>query len=232
MIAVNPPLRPHHHNGEVLMAGDEQEESDLGELFAEDHKEDGPEVVDVGEGNDDDKGDPEDQDCEGAVARVLPDPGEPTASQIEDHRACGHVPYRSWCGECVKGRSTGEQHRHRTGERRICVFSLDYLYLDKSGKQIKGEALANMEDVDVTILVAKASRGKAVFSHVVPQKGIDMEHYAVDVLMKDLKWLGFQQISLRSDNEKAILKLLEHAVTEARLEIPAMDQVLEEHPNT
>ena len=72
MIAVNPPLRPHHHNEEVLMAGDEQEESDLGELFAEDNKEDGPEVVDVGEGNDDDKGDPEDQDCEGAAARVPP----------------------------------------------------------------------------------------------------------------------------------------------------------------
>ena len=37
---------------------------------------------------------------------------------------------------------------------------------------------------------------------------------------------------MRSDNEKAILKLLEHAVTEARLEMPAMDQVIEEHPNT
>jgi hypothetical protein len=209
------------------MAGEEQEESDVGELFAEDKKEDSPEVVDVGERNDDDKGNPEDQDCEGAAARVLPDLGEPTASQIEDHRAHGHVPYRSWCSECVEGRSTGEQHRHRTGERRICVFSFDYLYLDKSGKPIKRDALATMEDVDVTILVAKASRGKAVFSHVVPPKGVDMEHYALDVLMKDLKWLGFQQISLRSDNGRALLKLLEHAVTEARLEMISMHQVLE-----
>ena len=53
-----------------------------------------------------------------------------------------------------------------------------------------------------------------------------MEHYAVDVLMKDLKWLGFQQVSLRSDNETAILKLLEHALTEARIKIPDLDQVL------
>ncbi len=180
------------------MAGDEQEEDGLGELLAEDKRDGVPEVVDVGEGDDDDTGDPEDQDCEGAAARVLSDLGELTASQIEDHRACGHVPYRSWCGECVKGRLAGEQHRHRTGERRICVFSFDYLYLDKSGKPLKREALPNMEDVDVTILLATASREKAIFSHVVPQKGIDMEHYAVDVLMKDLKWLGFQQISLRS----------------------------------
>ena len=103
MIAVNPPLRPHHHNEEVLMAGEEQEEDDLGELFAEDKKDGVPEVVDVGEGNDDDEEDPDDQDCEGAAARVLPDPGEPTASQIEDHRACGHIPYRTWCSECVEG---------------------------------------------------------------------------------------------------------------------------------
>ena len=48
---------------------------------------------------------------EEATARVLPDPGEPTAGQMEDPRACGHIPYRSWCRECVEGRSTGEQHR-------------------------------------------------------------------------------------------------------------------------
>jgi hypothetical protein len=170
-VIVTPPIRPHHTNEEVLMAGEGQdEEEDLGELFAEGKEEAVPEVVDVDEGHDDNGELPEGQDCEGAIARVLPDPGEPTASQIEDHRACGHIPYRSWCAECVKGRSTGEQHRHRSGERGICVFSFDYLYLDKSGKPIKREALADMEDVDVTILVAKASRGKAIFSHVVSKR--------------------------------------------------------------
>ena len=64
------------------------------------------------------------------------------------------------------------------------MFPFDYLHLDRSGKPVKGEALSNMEDVDVTLLVAKASKGKAIFSHVVPQKGVDVEHYAVDVLMK------------------------------------------------
>ena len=59
-----------------------------------------------------------------------------------------------------------------------------------------------------------------------------MEHYAVDVLVKDLKWLGHQRVSLRSDNEPAILKLLQHAITESRIEIPELEQVLEEHPNT
>ena len=195
MIFVTPPIRPHHHNEEVLMAGDDQDDGEgLGELFADGNEGEIPEVVEANEGKDDGEEPLEGEDCEGAKARILPDPGEPTASQIEDHRACGHVPYRSWCAECVKGRSTGEQHRHRKGERGICVFSFDYLHLDKSGKPVTGEALSNMEDVDVTILVAKASKGKAIFSHVVPQKGVYIEHYAVDVLMNDIKWLGFQHI--------------------------------------
>ena len=112
------------------------------------------------------------------------------------------------------------------------MFSFDYLYLDKAGGVLKRDSMLDMEDVSVTILVAKESRGKSIFAHVVPQKGVDMDHYAVGLLLKDLKWIGYQQISLRSDNEKAILKLLEHAVTEARIELKDLDQVLEEHPNT
>ena len=36
MIDTNPPIRPHHHNEEVLVAGGDQDaEEDYGELFAE-----------------------------------------------------------------------------------------------------------------------------------------------------------------------------------------------------
>ena len=37
--------------------------------------------------------------------RILPDPGEPTVSQREDHRASGHITFRSWCEDCVAGRA-------------------------------------------------------------------------------------------------------------------------------
>ena len=40
---------------------------------------------------------PTEEDLQGAAHKILPDPGEPTAADIEDHRACGHLPYRSWC---------------------------------------------------------------------------------------------------------------------------------------
>ena len=36
-------------------------------------------------------------DAETAEARFLPGPQDPTQSQAEDHRASGHIPFRSWC---------------------------------------------------------------------------------------------------------------------------------------
>ena len=112
------------------------------------------------------------------------------------------------------------------------MFSFGDLFLDKTGRVVRRENLGNREDVDVTILVAKESMGKSIIAHFVPQKGVDMEHCAVDLLLKDLKWIGYQKVGLKSDNERAILRLLEHAVTEARLEITNLEQPIEEHPNT
>ena len=152
-------------------------------------------------------------------SRILPRPSEPTQSQEEDHRAEGHIPFRSWCSECVRARGTGEQHRGRRDRREICTFSFDYLHLDASGIPVKKEDVLAGAEVSLTILVAKDSLGKAVFTHVVPQKGVDADHYAVDVLMEDIGWLGYTALSLRSDNEPAILKLLRHAVTEARIRV-------------
>ena len=59
---------------------------------------------------------------------------------------------------------------------------------------------------------------------------MDADHYSVDVLVKDVLWLGFREVFLKSDNEKAILNLLEHALTELRMDAE-MDQLGQEHPN-
>ena len=87
--------------------------------------------------------------------RILPDPGEPTASQREDHRAGGHISFRSWCEDCVAGRATGEQHRKRKEARRVCIFSFDYLFLDESGNLLERDAISSGAGVDLTTLVAK-----------------------------------------------------------------------------
>ena len=142
-------------------------------------------------------GDGAEEDFANVKSRVLPSPGNPTQSQDGDHRAQGHIPYRTWCSECVRARCTGEQHRKRGGTRHICVFSFDYLHLDASGIPVARKDVMDGAEVSLTILVAKESKGKAVFAHVVPQKGVDSHHFAVDILMKDIGWLGYTAISLR-----------------------------------
>ena len=102
----------------------------------------------------------EDLQVENAENRILPCPNELTPCHIEDHRAEGHIPYRSWCSECVRARWTGDQHRRRRDRREICVFSFDYLHLDKTGIPVAKRAVLEGAEVDLTILVAKDSLGK------------------------------------------------------------------------
>ena len=45
------------------------------------------------------------EDC--GPKRIVPDPGAPTQSEIDEHNV-DHLPYRSWCECCVKGKATGE----------------------------------------------------------------------------------------------------------------------------
>ena len=49
----------------------------------------------------------------------------------------------------------------------------------------------------------------------------------MDALVGDIKWLGYSRVTLKSDNEPAIVKLLTEAVRELR--ISGLEQTLEEH---
>ncbi len=118
--------------------------------------------------------------------RVLPDPGQPTQSELEDHRI-DHVPYRSWCPECVAGRATGEQHRARRGSRAVPVFAFDYLFITKSKKVVR--SMTKGDEAMVKIIVATDSRGKAIFAHTVDVKGPGEDRYAVERLAEDIAWL-------------------------------------------
>ena len=79
----------------------------------------------------------EDGEEECNPARLAPEPGEPTAEEVEEHRVT-HMPYRSWCEECVTGRGSGEQHRSGpTG--RVPTIACDYLLVTKHGIMRKDE---------------------------------------------------------------------------------------------
>ena len=61
-----------------------------------------------------------------------------------------------------------------------------------------------------------------------PRKGVDPKRFAVDVLVEDILWLGYNEVVLKTDNEKAIVKLFEQTL--AACKVAGVGQVAEEHP--
>ena len=79
------------------------------------------------------------------------------------------------------------------------------------------------------ILVVREIVSKCTFAHVIKSKGVDDDRYAVDCLIRDIKWMGHTKLMLRSDNERAIVALLTETLKSLRVEVH-IDQVAEEHP--
>ena len=168
---------------------------------------------------------------ESAPLRVARDPGLPTQSERDDH-CTTHWPYRSWCEDCVRGRGLGEQHRSGGPGRDLPVLSFDYLFVT-GGKMARRDELNDDEADNATlkILVMRCSKTKSVFAHVVDRKGTDAEGYAVRRMVEDIVWLGHTRLTLKADNERAIVKLLGEALRTAKAEVKELEQVQAEHPS-
>ena len=123
--------------------------------------------------------------------RKVRDPGEPSQQELEEHRI-DHIPYRSWCPYCVRGRGTGTQHRRVKEISSTPVFEFDYLH---------GSERSEIDGDTIKILVAKCHLTKCLFAHVVLQKGMDPQNYAVERLKRDILWLGHKQQDSTEDGQ-------------------------------
>ena len=148
--------------------------------------------------------------------RVLPTPELPCQSDIEKHRE-DHLPYASWCDHCVEGRGREMGHHAvETNARSVPTISFDYMFMNSKGDAVENiitDGGTDVHDDGIKVLVVKDSRSKAIFAHVVPEKGVDDRQYAVSVLMEDVQWMGYTKLILKSDNEPAIRKLLTESLT-------------------
>ena len=85
----------------------------------------------------------EEEENEVQKVKVARNPGDPTKEEVEQHNVT-HVPYRSWCHHCVRGRACGRQHREREAEvddeeAPVPRVHLDYWYLTKADAEAKDE---------------------------------------------------------------------------------------------
>lgn len=132
----------------------------------------------------------------------LPSPVLPTAAEVEAHNMT-HLPFRSWCTACVRGREKSLAHRKldadAKAEEQVPTVSMDYGFLGKPDAAGTPQTLP--------VLVVRERRSKGIWSHPVPSKGI--EHpWPAKALMNDLNNMGYKRVTLKTDQEPSTKALV------------------------
>ena len=53
---------------------------------------------------------PMEEEAEGIVVKALPQPNVPSKEEYDRHQLT-HIPYRSWCPHCIRGRGKNAAHK-------------------------------------------------------------------------------------------------------------------------
>ena len=143
-------------------------------------------------------------------------PSSPSRQERLEHDLT-HLPFRSWCEFCVKGKCKADQHRAtgQLAESEVPVVSFDYAFMgDKSKSSDKGEDEGTeLEDgrkeeaADnevMKILVGRDAKSRVCSAIPVPQKGLDPTEWSVRESLRFLKFLGYTSVVLKTDQESAL----------------------------
>ena len=137
------------------------------------------------------------QERQREVARGRKDPGQPTEEERKRHNIT-HLPYRSWCADCVAGRGRAHAHvsRDPLEEDAIPIVGMDYHFMGTEG-----------EEGTIPMLCVKDSHTKVVFDFVIPEKGVN--EYVVTRVLGALAWLGYKRVVIKTAQEPSIVALVE-----------------------
>ena len=92
------------------------------------------------------------------------DPQAPTAGERAAHEAT-HLPFRSWCIECVAGRLDNPPHRRvEQEENAVPEVLMDYCFVRRDD-----------ECDTITILVMKDRKSRALQAWVLESRGLDVQ---------------------------------------------------------
>ena len=138
---------------------------------------------------------------------------KPSEREVEEHERT-HLPYRSWCKHCVRGRAKSQPHRDQTQfdeECEIPTISWDYMWIDEEANKNKGNETEERENEKglegLPILIWADSLSKGAMAFFVPNKG-ECE-YAIKRGTQDVvKILGYNKMNFRGDQEPALRTVL------------------------
>ena len=75
---------------------------------------------------------------EGLKPKVVKAGYNPTQKEIDEHMPL-HLPYRTWCARCVKGKRHGLPHKTKSmqdkDDEQVQVVSIDYMFIGDNQKK-------------------------------------------------------------------------------------------------
>ena len=114
-----------------------------------DPREEEEETGNGNEGGDAEEGGTESEPEEARRVKTAKAPAKPSKEEVDEHMVT-HLPFRSWCPHCVRGKSKGKPHGKATqGNREIPTVALDYtfMYDTQNQNEEKGMPILVMKDV-------------------------------------------------------------------------------------
>ena len=136
----------------------------------------------------------------------LVDPRKPSEKEVEEHERT-HLPYRNWCGVCVRGKGRDDDHRKVVDrERGLSEYSFDYCF--------PGDELG----CKLTVLVGRERITGTYFATTVPMKG-SMGYFTVEKVKDMVDEVGdtAQTIIIKTDQEASVGCLVEDVVKDREL---------------
>ena len=165
----------------------------------------GQDELDLGSG---DERDPEEagEDLGTEKPRVIRSPHAPSRQEVIEHNIT-HCPFRSWCPECVMGKSKCDPHISTSGEsdRTVPLVAMDYAFMSDKTKNAETEEESRNQ---AKILVCRDRNSRCYNAFSVPHKGVDSDEYAVRRSLKFLEFLGYESLILKTDQESALSKVI------------------------
>ena len=153
---------------------------------------------------------------EARTAVKMPDPRKPSQREIDEHELT-HLPFRSWCEHCVKGKGKEAAHYRDETELTVPEVHVDFAFPGDG----KGETLV--------MLVAKERLTRMLLAMVMPRKSEG--EFARKRIGAFFKEIGCEEghVIVKSDQEPTTKKLLEDLVAQ-RGRVPGTRTITEYSP--
>ncbi|CAE7357043.1 RE1, partial [Symbiodinium sp. KB8] len=132
---------------------------------------------------------------------VINTPNTPTKEEVAEH-AITHLPYKSWCAECVKHKVRDDRHSgdlsHTSSEHPVIQFDFGFSRRDETS-----------EDKAI-FLVIKDRTTKSISAVPTLSKGQQYMSYMTTEAVRFISWLGHRKVVLQGDNEPSLVAIVGH----------------------